>query len=321
MKSINIGGMNVSILGLGCMRICRKPKEEMDVHLKTALEAGVNFFDHADVYGFGNSEKMFGEIFDLQSDFREKIFIQSKCTLVRDAAQTLYNDQSREYILYSVDEILKRLNTDYLDVFLLHSADTLVEPDEVAEAFDVLHSSGKVRCFGVSNHQPLQIELLKKYLRQPIVVSQVQFSVAHPDLVDASLSMRLRGLPGFDAREDLLTYCRLNDIPLQAWSPFQFGFYGGIYLGNEKYPALNSATSRMAEEKRVSPSAIAVAWILRHPARIQPLIGTTNSGRLREIVKAVDVEMSRAEWYELYRAQLSDEGKNDLGSSAAKPAK
>ena len=323
MKDNLVGGvMKSSAVALGCMRICRTPFENARKVVNQALDLGITFFDHADVYGFGKSEEVFGQILDLSdNNLRSRIQIQSKCTLVRDAVQTLYNDQSKDYIISSVEASLKRLGTEYLDSYLLHGADTLVEPEEVAAAFDELHSSGKVRYFGVSNHKPMQIELLKTQVNQPLIINQLQFSVAHPDLVDASQTIRLlpHALP--DTNGDALTYSRIHNMTIQAWSPFQFGFYGGPFMGNENYPKLNEVSGRLAEQRGVSKSAIAIAWILRHPAKVQPLIGTTNAERLKDSCTGIDVELSRAEWYELYRAQLEDENKSDLSSSTSKKAK
>ena len=320
MKQISIGGgaLSASRIALGCMRISRTTKENADRLVKTALELGIDFFDHADVYGAGNSERVFGEILDLKSSIREKIKIQSKCTLVRDAVQTLYNDQSKDYIIASVDNSLKRLKTEYLDVFLLHQPDTLVEPEEVADAFHILRTTGKVRYFGVSNHKPYQIMLLEKDTDEKIIVNQLQLSAAHTGLIDASNPMKLKDEFTVDGTGDILTWCRLNDITIQAWSPFQHGFYGGVFMESENYPELNHVVNDIAKKKSVSTSAIAIAWILRHPAGIQPLIGTTNADRLKDICTADDVELNREEWYEIYRASLRDEGKAELGNSEKK---
>lgn len=323
MKHIMIGGMvESSAAALGCMRICRVPLADARKVVHQALDLGIRLFDHADVYGFGKSEEIFGEILDLKTpSVRERIQIQSKCTLIRDQVQTLYNDQSKEHIIKSAEASLKRLGTDYLDMFLLHHPDTLVEPEEVAEAFDYLHSTGKVRYFGVSNHKPMQVELLKTCVQQPLIMNQLQFSVAHPDLVDASQPLRMQPHALADTNGDVLTYSRIHKMTIQAWSPFQFGFYGGPFMDNEQYPELNQVAGRLAEESQVSKSAIAIAWILRHPAKIQPLIGTTNAQRLRDICTGINVELTREEWYELYRAQLRDEGKSDLSSSVSKQKK
>lgn len=322
MKRMILGGTGIetSVVAMGCMRISRVSEADARAVIHAALDAGVTLFDHADVYGMGKSEELFGSILDLKGEFRRSVQIQSKCTLVRDAVQTLYNDSSRDYIIRSVEGSLKRLNTDYLDGYLLHQPDTLVEPDEVAEAFDRLHASGKVRYFGICNHRPMQVDLLQKYLHQKLAVHQLQLSVAHTDLIDSSYSMRLSPEQNIDRTGDALTHCRLHGMSVQAWSPFQFGFYGGVFMGNERFPNLNASVDRIATQYGVSASAIAVAWLLRHPARIQPLIGTTNAARFEDICHGTEVTLSRAEWYELYRMSMLDEGKADL-SSSAKPAK
>ncbi len=323
MERIKLGGaLESSAIALGCMRICRVPIEDATAVVNEALDLGITFFDHADVYGFGKSEEIFGKILNLRDNsLREKIEIQSKCTLVRDEVQTLYNDQSKDYIIKSAEESLKRLGTEYLDTFLLHHPDTLVEPEEVAEAFMHLKSSGKVRHFGLSNYNPMQIDLLKTGIKEPLIINQLQFSVANPALVDASQTIRLLPAAISNLGDDVLSYSRINNMTIQAWSPFQFGFYGGIFMENENYPKLNEVTGRLAAERGVSKSAIAIAWILRHPAKIQPLIGTTNAKRLRDISTGVGIPITRAEWYEMYRAQLEDEGKSDISSSTSKGKK
>lgn len=240
-----------SAAALGCMRICRVPLEDARKVVHQALDLGIRLFDHADVYGFGKSEEIFGEILDLKTpSVRERIQIQSKCTLIRDQVQTLYNDQSKEHIIKSAEASLKRLGTDYLDMFLLHHPDTLVEPEEVAEAFDYLHSTGKVRYFGVSNHKPMQVELLKTCVQQPLIMNQLQFSVAHPDLVDASQPLRMQPHALADTNGDVLTYSRIHKMTIQAWSPFQFGFYGGSFMENEQYPELNQVAGRLRMKDR-----------------------------------------------------------------------
>ena len=135
-------------------------------------------------------------------------------------------DFSKSHILKSVDGILKRLNTDYLDALLLHRPDPLVEPEEVAEAFELLHSSGKVRSFGVSNQSPMLIELLQKYVNQPLVINQLQFGVAHtPYAGSGAFSSNMTADQSVDRSSEILEYCRLKDIAIQAWSPFQYGFF------------------------------------------------------------------------------------------------
>lgn len=307
--SIGRGELTASCLALGCMRIARVSESESDALLHTALDCGINFFDHADIYDGGAAEARFGNFLRQNPTIRDHILIQSKCAIIPGPTHLLASDCSKEHILASVDGSLARLNTDHLDTLLLHMPDPLVEPEEVAEAFDILQRTGKVRFFGVSNHKPMFIELLQKYVPQRLLIDQVQCSVANPVIVDSTATFHMRDEYRADRNGDALTYARLHDITIQAWSPFQMGLYGGIYLGSEQYPELNQVTNRLAKEKGVSPSAIAIAWILRMPAHVQPLIGTTNAGRLRDICTAAEVSMSRLEWYEMYRASIVDQGK------------
>lgn len=299
MKYINLGGsgLRVSAVSLGCMRISDMEKSEVSKLVGTAMEQGINFFDHADIYGGGKSEEIFAQAVGMNAGVREKMLIQSKCGIRKG-----FFDFSKEYILESVDGILKRLKTDYLDVLLLHRPDTLMEPEEVAEAFTLLQESGKVRNFGVSNQNPMQIELLGRYLRQPIIANQLQLSLASTGMIDSGLNVNMKISPSIDRDGGVLEYCRLKSITIQCWSVVQYGFFEGTFLGSEKYPELNRTLERLAEEKSVTPTTIAIAWLLRHPARMQAIVGTTKSARVIESARAADVELSRPEWYELYRA-------------------
>jgi predicted oxidoreductase len=297
MKSINIGqsGLHASALSLGCMRIANMEKAEVTRLIDTALDLGINLFDHADIYGGGKSEEIFAQAVDMTPSKREAILLQSKCGIRKGAF-----DFSKEHILASVDGILKRLRTDYLDILLLHRPDTLVEPQEVAEAFDLLESSGKVRHFGISNQNPMQIELLSRYLKQRLLVNQLQLSVTNTGMIDSGLNVNMEIAASVDRDGGILEYCRLKDITIQTWSSLQYGFFQGTFLKNEKFPELNKVLDRMAEEKGVTNAAIAIAWILRHPARMQVVLGTTNATRLQEIAKSAEIELSRQEWYEIY---------------------
>ena len=244
------------------------------------------------------SETVFGEAFAGDPSLkREDIYLQSKCGIRQG-----YYDLSKEHILKSVDGILKRLQTDYLDLLLLHRPDALVEPEEVAAAFDVLFESGKVRHFGVSNHKPMQIELLQKYVRQPLVVNQVQFSIPVSNLVANGMEVNMETTGSIDHDGSLLDYCRLHDITLQAWSPFQMPAWKGCFLGSDEYPELNKKLHVIAEKYNVSDTTIAAAWILRHPANMQIVTGTSSESRLKEIIAACDITLTREEWYELYLA-------------------
>lgn len=299
MKKINIGNgkINASEIILGCMRIHELSVNEASKLINTALEEGINFFDHADIYGGGKSEEIFASAVDMKPSIRDKFIIQTKCGIRQG-----YFDFSKEHIISSVEGSLKRLKTDYIDSLLLHRPDTLMVPGEVCEAFDTLHKSGKVKYFGVSNQNPMQIELLNKYLNNKIIINQLQLSITNTGMIDSGLNVNMKIDSSIDRDGSVLEYCRLKDITIQAWSPFQFGFFEGVFLDNPKFPELNKKINELAELKGVSNTAIAIAWILRHPAKIQPIAGTTNSNRLRDICKASNIELTRQEWYEIYRA-------------------
>jgi len=301
MKNINIGNGKVqgSEIALGCMRMGALNKDEAEKVIKTSLEEGINFFDHADIYAGGKSEEIFSEAINLTSDLREKIILQTKCGIVPGKMF----DFSKEHILNSVDGSLKRLKTDYVDTLLLHRPDTLMEPEEVAEAFSKLKESGKVKHFGVSNQNPMQIELLNKYLGDnSIIINQLQFSIMHTGMIDSGINVNMKVNNSIDRDGSILEYCRLKDITIQAWSPYQYGFFEGVFLGNEKFPELNDAIDELAEKKGVTNTAIATAWILRHPAKIQTVVGSMNSSRIKDICKATRIDLTREEWYKIYLA-------------------
>jgi predicted oxidoreductase len=289
--------LNVSEISLGCMRIAELSNAEIAHLIHTALEAGIDFFDHADIYGGGQCEAKFAEALDMNPRVRETMLIQSKCGIRKGAF-----DFSKEHILSSVDGSLQRLRTDYLDVLLLHRPDTLVEPEEVAEAFTTLQQSGKVRHFGVSNQNPMQIELLKKYVKQPLIFNQLQLSITNTGMIDAGLNVNMEIDASVDRDGSILDYCRLNDITIQPWSPFQYGFFEGTFLGNPKFAELNRKIDELAAQYKVTNTAIAIAWLLRHPARMQPILGTTNPQRVKDACAASDVKLTRQEWYAIYLA-------------------
>ena len=299
MKTITLNNTNLSIpeIGMGCMRIVElENADAVKSWVDTALENGINFFDHADIYGKGRCEELFGQV--LTPSLREKIILQSKCSIRPGIAF----DFSKEHILNSVDGILKRLNTEYLDILLLHRPDALMEPEEVADAFRILKESGKVRHFGVSNQTPMQMELLSKYCDEPLLINQLQLSIAHCPMINSGINANMYNDSGINRDGGVLEYCRLKDITIQAWSPFQYGMFEGIFLGNEKFAELNKVIDNLAEKYNVTNSAIAVAWILRHPARIQTIVGTTNKDRIAQISKASEIRLTREEWYALYMA-------------------
>lgn len=298
MKQICVGGvLPASAVSLGCMRINTLQEGEAVALLATAMEKGIDFFDHADIYGGGESERMFARAVKSAGIPRERMRIQSKCG-IRPGCY----DFSREHILSAVEGSLKRLETDYLDVLLLHRPDTLMEPEEVAEAFDRLHAAGKVRYFGVSNQNPLQMELLGSFLHQKLIANQLQFGPAHTGMIDAGLHVNMTDAPAAVRDGGVLEYCRLKDITIQPWSPYQYGFFQGVFLGSEKYPELNRVLKELAAEKGVSESALVIAWILRHPAHMQPIVGTTKAARLADICRGAQVELTREEWYAVYLA-------------------
>ncbi|EOR25679.1 aldo/keto reductase family oxidoreductase [Cytobacillus oceanisediminis] len=299
MRTMKLGSSNleVPVVAVGCMRINSLEKNEAERFVQTSLEQGANFFDHADIYGSGVCEEIFADAIHMSPSVREKIILQSKCGIRKGMF-----DFSKEHILDSVDGILKRLNTEYLDVLLLHRPDALVEPEEVAEAFDKLEQSGKVRHFGVSNQNPMQIQLLQKHVKQPLVANQLQLSITNANMISNGINVNMENDSAINRDGSILDFCRLHDITIQPWSPFQFGFFEGVFLGNEKFPELNKQMDEIADKYQVSNTTIAIAWLLRHPAKMQPVIGTMNIDRLIDCCNASDVHLTREEWYSIYRA-------------------
>ncbi|WP_026568105.1 aldo/keto reductase [Bacillus sp. UNC41MFS5] len=299
MRTMKLGSssLEVPVAAVGCMRINSLEQKEAERFVQSALEEGANFFDHADIYGGGTCEEIFADAIHMNADIREKIILQSKCGIRKGMF-----DFSKEHILESVDGILKRLKTEYLDVLLLHRPDALVEPEEVAEAFDILENSGKVRHFGVSNQNPMQIQLLKKFVKQPLVANQLQLSITNATMISNGFNVNMENDSAINRDGSILDYCRLNDITIQPWSPFQYGFFEGVFLGSEKFPELNQQIDEIAATYGVSNTTIAIAWLLRHPAHMQPVIGTMNIDRLKDCCKASDIQLTREEWYRIYRA-------------------
>jgi predicted oxidoreductase len=262
-----------------------------------AMSMGANFFDHADIYGGGRCEEKFASAFSMNDDKRESVILQSKCG-IRPGRY----DFDRDYILSSVDGILKRLKTDYLDVLLLHRPDILCEPEEVAEAFSVLKNSGKVRNFGVSNHNPMQIALLEKYLGMPIVANQIQMSITNCTAFSQGINVNMMSDSATMRDGSVVDYCRLNDITLQAWSPFQYGFFRGVFFAEPSYAPLTAALTEVGERYGISPSAAVMAWLLRLPEGVQPIVGTASPERLRDLARGASVRLTHEEWYRIYKA-------------------
>ncbi len=302
MKYIDIvnGPQKASAIIQGCMRMPSLSKEEAAKVIKTAYECGINFFDHATCYGAGEAEVRFAQALPLTGLKREDIYIQSKTGIYPDRQEF---DWTKEAILSAVDGILSRLQVEYLDTLLLHRPDLLFDPEEVAEAFDKLENEGKVRHFGVSNLMPMQIELLKKCVKQPLVINQVQLSLEQSQLIDQELYMNNKTTDMSFMRDgSALDYCRLKDITIQAWSPLQVGMFKGTFIDNPEFPALNKALEELAQREGVSKTAIAIAWILRHPAKMQAIIGTMNPDHIKDVCDATKVNLSHHDWYELYLA-------------------
>ena len=298
MYNIELGKSNISVptIAVGCMRISNMSKEGLDYFEKTALEYGSSFFDQADIYDGGRCESLFGEV--ITPSMRENIILQTKCGIVPGKMF----DFSYEHIIRSAEESLKRLKTDYIDVFLLHRPDALVEPEEVARAFEELKASGKVKAFGVSNQNPYQIQLLQNALDMPLCVNQLQFGIMHSSMIQSGINVNMFNDSAINRDGGVLDYCRLNKITIQAWSPIQYGFFEGCFIDSDKFPELNRVMDEIASRYGVNKNTIAFAWILRHPAKIQPVTGTTNTDRLKDYLKAADIILTREEWYDIYRA-------------------
>ncbi|SOC00380.1 aldo/keto reductase [Brochothrix thermosphacta] len=297
MKQIQLGQSNlkVSDIALGCMRMSNLEISEAAKVLDASIAGGINFFDHADIYGGGESEVVFSKAIKELNVSRENLILQSKCGITKQGFNF-----SKGHIVDSVDGILKRLDTDYLDLLVLHRPDALMEPEEIASAFNELEKNGKVRQFGVSNQNPQQIELLKTAIEQPLVVNQLQFGLKHTGMLDEGFNVN-NIYQGEQPSAGLLEYSRREKMTIQAWSPLQYGYFEGVFIGHEKFPELNAALDKLANKYEVSSSAIAIAWILRHPAKMQVLLGSMNVSRIESMIKATDVYLTHEEWYELYK--------------------
>lgn len=294
----------VSEVVLGLMRISEMTVDQVEDLIESALAVGINAFDIADCYGHGKCEQILGEVLKRRPDLREKMWIQSKCGIRME--EFTYFDFSKEHILEAVDGILERLNVDYIDSLLLHRPDALMEPAEIAEAFDLLKSQGKVIDFGVSNQNPMMMALIQKDVNQPLVANQLQLSAAFTPSFDAGFHVNMKQEAGIVRDSSIFEYCRLHDVVIQAWSVLQFDYFGGVFLGSEQYPELNHVLNRLAEKYHVSPSAVAIAWVLRYPAKMQAVIGTTKKARVAEAAKAAEIQLTRKEWYEIYLAAGND---------------
>ena len=306
MKYIPFGqdDKELSEIVLGMMRIKDKSVKEVEELVETALSVGINAFDLADIYGRGRCEELLGLVLKNRPDLREKMWIQSKCGIRIE--EFTYFDFSKDYIIKSVDGILQRLKIDHLDSLLLHRPDALMESDQVAEAFDLLYKQGKVRNFGVSNQNPMMMELLKKDVKQPLAVNQLQLSAAFTPGFESGFHVNMEDSQAAMRDGSIFEYCKLHDVVIQAWSVLQFGYFKGNFVGNEKFQALNQVLDRLAIKYGVTSSTIAISWILRYPAKMQAVVGTTNPNHLREVSQAANFSLTRKEWYEIYIAAGND---------------
>lgn len=302
MRYITLGqdDKELSEIVLGMMRIKDKSVKEVEELVETALSVGINAFDLADIYGRGRCEELLGLVLKNRPDLREKMWIQSKCGIRIE--EFTYFDFSKDYIIKSVDGILQRLKIDHLDSLLLHRPDALMESDQVAEAFDLLYKQGKVRDFGVSNQNPMMMELLKKDVKQPLAANQLQLSAAFTPGFESGFHVNMEDSQAAMRDGSIFEYCKLHDVVIQAWSVLQFGYFKGNFVGNEKFQALNQVLDRLAFKYGVTPSTIAISWILRYPAKMQAVVGTTNPKHLREVSQAENFSLTRKEWYEIYLA-------------------
>ncbi len=295
--SILIGNqINASPIALGCRRLTQLDIAQAEKVLLTAVDLGINFFDHADIYADGQAETLFGQLLRRNPGLREKITIQTKCGICAG-----YYDSSEAHILEAVDGSLKRFGLDSVDVLLIHRPDALMEPEEIASAFTKLEKAGKVKHFGVSNMNSLQMQLLDREMPGKLIINQLQFSVAHSGLVDEGIAVNTELDQGVVRTDGVLDYCRLHGVTVQAWSPMQYGMLKGPFMLCPDYAELNAYIDELAQQYNVSAEAIALAWILRHPARIQAIIGTANIDRVRRSVQAMNITLTRPEWYKMYK--------------------
>ena len=311
MRQIKIGNTNFtgSAIALGIMRMNKLTVEEAVRALETAHETGINYIDSADIYGHGKSEEIFGEALQKSSLKRDDFYIQSKTGIYENPEldyKTTRYDFSKNYLINAVDGILSRMRIDYLDSLLLHRPDALMDPAEIAAAFDELQRDGKVRHFGVSNFNPMQVDLLQSGVSQRLLINQLQLSVMHTGPIDFNIHTNMTDERSIDHDRGVLDYSRLHNMTVQAWSPFQYGQIEGNFIGNPKFPEVNEALQKVAEQKGVSKNAVAAAWILRHPANTQVIIGTMTPAHIIDSAKGADISLTAQEWYDIYLAAGND---------------
>ncbi|MCP8615368.1 aldo/keto reductase [Salirhabdus salicampi] len=278
---------------------------QVEQAIDAALSIGITMFDHADIYRAGKAESVFGEVLKKRPELRDEIILQSKCGIrfSDDLGPGRY-DFSKQHIMKSVDGILSRLGTDYIDILLLHRPDPLMEPDEVAHAFSKLKEEGKVRHFGVSNMNAAQMELIQSAIDEPLVANQIEMNLHKLDWVENGVLVNQQAGVNSNFPDRLLEYCQLENIQIQAWSPLAKGIFTGREIENPTEAILQTRklVEQFAEQKATTKEAIVLGWLMKHPAKIQPVIGTTNAERIKNCKDAVKVSemMTREEWYSLY---------------------
>lgn len=303
----------VSDIIMGVMRIADKSAQEAAELVNVAMDNGVNFFDTADIYAGGKSSIILGQALQDAGVKREDIILQSKGGIILEDGQVDGDgwkgpryDFSKEHLIAAAEAELRRLQTDYLDVFILHRPDTLMDPEQVAEAFTQLEKDGKVRHFGVSNMNPWQVELVQDAVQQKLLVNQLQFGIMHTGMVDSQLHVNMNDERSFDHDGGILDYSRLKKMTIQAWSPFQYGFFDGPFIDNPKFETLNVKLQEIADKYGVTKNAVAVAFITKHPAKMQVVLGSMNPTRLQEMMQADKVSLTNQEWYDIYFAAGND---------------
>ena len=313
-------GLEVSRIAYGCgdlggndEHLSSDTIEKAVILISIACDHGITLFDHSDVYKDGRSETTFGEVLKRVPGLRNRVVIQSKCGLSTTPDPLLTDspavDLSRAHILRAVEGSLKRLDVDHLDILLLHWPDALAEPEEIAGAFDDLARAGKVRYFGLSNHTVGQIELLRKFVHQPLITNQIHIGLNY--------CLPIADGPEYPNGEHVLTngildYCRLHDIRVQAWSPLRGDLLNPPASASPQIKEVAELLSQLAARKITTPSAIALAWLLRHPAGIIPVIGATNPAHIAENCAADKLELSRQEWYALYFAAMKLQSRHTI---------
>jgi len=315
MKQIKLGAtdITVSAVALGIMRMVRLNTDQAAKILETVHDQGVNFIDGADIYGNGQSETTFGAALKQSALSRDDFFIQSKGGIVLDPKRSRGDlvfgqryDFSKQHIISAVDGILKRMQIDYLDSFLLHRPDPLMDLGDVAAAFDELQAAGKVRHFGVSNFNPMQVAMLQAAVSQKLMINQLQYGVMHTGPIQFGLHTNMQDDSSVNHDGEIIEYSRLHHMTIQAWSPYQYGMFAGTFIDNPKFPKLNDTLQALATKYGVTKNAIATAWILRHPAQMQVILGSMNPQHLTESIAGADVTLTRQEWYNVYFAAGND---------------